>query len=67
MATADQIIARQLDEAGNTVSGLCLEEIGEDGHAVANKLWKIAGYIRKRQSPSQPSSPCTDSSAQAPD
>jgi hypothetical protein len=34
--------------AGNLVSGLALEEIGEDGHLVANVLWKIAAYLRKR-------------------
>lgn len=44
----DRIAAAILEDAGNTVSGLALEEIGEDGHAVANKLWKIAGYLRKR-------------------
>jgi hypothetical protein len=48
VSAADKIIARQLESAGNTVSGLALEEIGEDGHAVANLLWKIAGYLKRR-------------------
>lgn len=48
MASFDRIAARLLESAGNTVSGLNLEEIGEDGHAVANRLWKIAAYLRKR-------------------
>lgn len=48
MASMDRISARILDGAGNTVSGLDLSEIGEDGHAVANLLWKIAAYLKKR-------------------
>jgi hypothetical protein len=44
----DKVVARILEDAGNTVSGLSLEEIGKDGHAVANELWGIAGYIRNR-------------------
>jgi hypothetical protein len=45
---ANRIIAAQLESAGNTVSGLRLEEIGEDGHAVANLLWKISAYLKGR-------------------
>lgn len=45
---AGKIIAGILDDAGDLVSGLRLEEIGEDGHAVANLLWKIAGHLRHR-------------------
>jgi hypothetical protein len=45
---ADKIVADLLDKAGNWVSGLDLSEIGEDGHAVANQLWKIAAYLRTR-------------------
>jgi hypothetical protein len=45
---ADKIIAEKMEQAGNWVSGLSLEEIGEDGHAVANKLWKIAAFLKKR-------------------
>ena len=37
-----------MDQAGNMASGLNLEEIGEDGQAVANKLWKIAAYLKRR-------------------
>lgn len=48
MTSADKIAARQLDSAGNLVSGLNLDEIGEDGHQVANLLWKIAAYLRRR-------------------
>lgn len=44
----DRINADQIESTANTISGLLLEEIGEDGHAVANKLWKIAAYLRKR-------------------
>lgn len=44
----DRLNAATLERAANTVSGLCLEEIGEDGHLVANKLWKIAAYLRRR-------------------
>jgi hypothetical protein len=29
-------------------SGLDLSAIGEDGHAVANLLWKISGYLKGR-------------------
>lgn len=48
---ADKIMARQLDSAGNMVSGLDLSGIGEEGHGVANLLWKIAGYLRRRNAP----------------
>lgn len=48
MPTANQVIAALLDRAANTVSGLSLEDIGEDGHQVANKLWKIAAHLRAR-------------------
>lgn len=41
-------MAKTLDLAANTVSGLELSEIGEDGHEIANKLWKVAGYLRNR-------------------
>jgi len=44
----DRIAARIIEDAGNTVSGLDLSEIGEDGHAVANLLWKIAAYLKRR-------------------
>lgn len=44
----DRINARYFDEAGNRVSGLCLEEIGLDGHGVANTLWRISAYLKKR-------------------
>lgn len=49
MPTADQIIAKMLDQAANTVSGLSLEAIGEDGYEVANQLWKIAAYLNRRR------------------
>jgi hypothetical protein len=45
---ADKIIAEFFDRAGNAVSGLDLSEIGLEGHQVANTLWKIAGYLRRR-------------------
>lgn len=44
----DRINARYFDEAGDRVSGLALEEIGLDGHAVANTLWKISAYLKGR-------------------
>lgn len=47
----DKVIARILDDAGNTVSGLDLSGIGKDGHGVANELWAIAGYIKNRNAP----------------
>lgn len=54
----DRLNAATLERAGNTVSGLCLEEIGEDGHLIANKLWKIAAYLRRRsEAPSREVTP----------
>ena len=47
-AKADQILAEVFDRAGDCVSGLSLEAIDEDGHAVANKLWKISSYLKRR-------------------
>jgi len=44
----DRICARHIETAANIISGLELSEIGEDGHLVANKLWKIESYLRKR-------------------
>lgn len=44
----DKYLAKIFDSAGDTVSGLSLEGCGEDGHAVANKLWKISAYLRRR-------------------
>jgi hypothetical protein len=44
----DRINARYFDEAGGRVSGLNLEEIGLDGHVVANTLWKISAYLKRR-------------------
>lgn len=46
---ADAITAGYLETAGNIVSGLHLDPIGEDGHAVANLLWKIAAHLRRRE------------------
>lgn len=40
---ADKIIAEFFDRAG-----LDLSEIGLEGHQVANTLWKIAGYLKRR-------------------
>ncbi len=48
MPSFDRINAQFFDEAGNRVSGLILDEIGEDGHAVANLLWKISAYLKER-------------------
>jgi hypothetical protein len=46
---ADKLIAGIVNDAGDLVSGLDLTAIGEDGHATANLLWKIAaGYLRRR-------------------
>jgi hypothetical protein len=47
--TANQVIANQLDSAANVVSGLVLADIGMDGHAVANTLWRIASHLRNRE------------------
>jgi hypothetical protein len=44
----DRINASFFDDAGNRASGLCLEEIGLDGHVVANMLWRISSYLRRR-------------------
>lgn len=40
--------ARFFDDAANRVSGLRLEECGEDGHAIANKLWKVSEFLKQR-------------------
>jgi hypothetical protein len=45
---ADKLIAEVFDRTGNLVSGLSLEPIGEDGHQVANLMWKISGYLKNR-------------------
>jgi hypothetical protein len=47
MMSFDRIAARIIEEAGNTVSGLDLSEINQDGHAIGNLLWRIAAYLRK--------------------
>jgi hypothetical protein len=47
-AKADKIMADALGHCGNIVSGLNLDAIGEDGHEVANLLWKISGYLKRR-------------------
>lgn len=44
----DRIMAKHINNAGNIVSGLNLSEIGEDGHEVANLLWKISSYLKRR-------------------
>ena len=44
----DRILSRIVKEAGNTVSGLDLSACGEDGHALANRLWKVAYYLKVR-------------------
>jgi hypothetical protein len=44
----DRINSRFFDDAGNRASGLCLKEIGLDGHAVANTLWRISSYLKRR-------------------
>jgi len=44
----DRINASFFNDAGNRASGLCLEEIGMDGHKVANTLWRISAYLRMR-------------------
>lgn len=51
MPTANQTIAALLDRAANAVGGLSLEDIGEDGHAIANRLWRVAAYLRNRDTP----------------
>jgi hypothetical protein len=45
---ADRILAELFDRAGDRASGLDLSAIREDGHAVANLLWKISGYLKGR-------------------
>lgn len=45
----DRTIAKILENAANVVSGLELSEIGEDGHSMANRLWRIAAYLRTRE------------------
>ena len=45
----DRVIAGIISDAGDLVSGLDLTAIGEDGHLVANRLWKIAAYLRRRK------------------
>ena len=44
----DRINAQHIEECGDRISGLDLSEIGEDGHGVANLLWRIAGYLKRR-------------------
>jgi hypothetical protein len=44
----NRINARFFDDAGNRASGLCLEEIGLDGHGVANTLWRISALLKRR-------------------
>lgn len=48
MNAADRTAAQAIENTANLVSGLDLAEAGEDGHAVANLLWKIASYLRAR-------------------
>ena len=44
----DLIMANHIESTANTISGLVLDDIGEDGHAVANLLWKISVHLRNR-------------------
>lgn len=44
----DRINASFFDDAGNRASGMNLEPIGLDGHAVANLLWKISSFLKQR-------------------
>jgi hypothetical protein len=44
----DRINARFFDEAGNRASGLILDEIGESGHGLANRLWRVSAYLNQR-------------------
>jgi hypothetical protein len=46
--TGDKILAKVFEQCGNCASGLDLSAIDEDGHAIANKLWKIAAYLKRR-------------------
>jgi hypothetical protein len=48
MPTPDQIAARELESAGNIVSGLDLTAIGKDGHQIANLLWQVAAHLKSR-------------------
>lgn len=41
-------LAAQLDALADEVSRLSLEDIGEDGSVVANRLWRIATHLRNR-------------------
>jgi len=45
---ADRVSAAIIEDAANVISGLRLEAIGEDGHSVANKLWRICSHLRQR-------------------
>jgi len=49
----NRINAQFFDDAGNRASGLCLEEIGLDGHAVANTLWRISAYLKRKAGDSE--------------
>jgi len=44
----DKITADYLASAGNRLSGLDLEEIGMDGHDLANRVWRVVEYLRTR-------------------
>jgi hypothetical protein len=44
----DKVVAEHLEDTGNMVSGLILDDIGVDGHEIANLLWRIAAHLRKR-------------------
>ena len=44
----DRINAAFFNDAGNRASGMVLDEIGMDGHDIANKLWRISAYLRSR-------------------
>ncbi|MGH7239211.1 MAG: hypothetical protein ACREHG_03985 [Candidatus Saccharimonadales bacterium] len=44
----DRINAAFFNDAGNRASGMVLDEIGMDGHAVANMLWRISAHLRRR-------------------
>ena len=48
---ADKIIASLIDDTADLVSGLDLTPIGEDAHAVANRLWQISGHLKRRGVP----------------
>lgn len=38
----------EFETCGDHVSGLDLSEIGEDGHQVANLMWKISALMKRR-------------------